>query len=191
MTILDSSEEMLQRARDALASENGSVRERVRLVRGTGEDAPRILEGETFDAVLCHGVLPYLEDPEPLVRALTEISRPGAVVSVLTKNAEALAMRPALEGRYRDALSAFDSDRDTGGLRVVTRGYTILSLLGMLKENGVEPIQWYGIRVFTDHLGDQRPGPDLTDVLEAEWEAGLRDPYRRVARLIHLIGRKR
>lgn len=35
------------------------------------------------------------------------------------------------------------------------------------------------------------PGKDLSEVLELEWEAGRRDPYRSVARLIHLVGRKK
>lgn len=190
VTILDPSEEMLRGARKLLASEGEDVRERVRLVRGTGEDASRVLEGESFDAVLCHGVLMYLEDPEPLILALAEITRPGAIVSVLTKNADALAMRPALEGRYRDALAAFDSDRDTGALGVTTRAHTVEELSGLLEENGVETLCWYGVRVFTDHLGDRRPGLDAEDIMEAEWEAGRRDPYRGVARLIHLVGRK-
>lgn len=189
-TILDPSNEMLEKARIALASEDEPVRGLVRLVHGAGEDAPRILEGESFDAVLCHGVLTYLEDPGPLVRAMAEISHSGGIISILTKNADALAMRPALEGRYRDALAAFDADRDVGGLGVTTRGYTVQGISGMLEENGVEILCWYGVRVFTDHLGNQRPGPDLAVLLEAEWEAGRREPYRSVARLFHLIGRK-
>ena len=39
-------------------------------------------------------------------------------------------------------------------------------------------VQWYGVRVFTDHLGDQSPGSELSDYLQVEWEAGRRDPYR-------------
>lgn len=189
--ILDPSEEMLQKARESLASEDERVRERVRLVHGTGEDAAQLLGRESFDAVLCHGVIMYLEGPEPLVRALAEISRPGAIISILTKNADALAMRSALEGRYRDALAAFDSDRDRGKLGVTTRAHTVEELSRMLAENGVETVRWYGVRVFTDHLGDRRPGPDVADILEAELEAGRRDPYRRLGRLLHLVARKK
>jgi S-adenosylmethionine-dependent methyltransferase len=43
----------------------------------------------------------------------------------------------------------------------------------------------------TDHLGDRMPGEVLPGVLELEWEAGSREPYRSVARLIHLVGRKK
>jgi hypothetical protein len=112
------------------------------------------------------------------------------VVSVLTKNALALAMRPALEGRYGDALAALDSDRDLGRLGVETSGDTVEGLTTLFEEAGLEPVRWYGVRVFTDHLGDCSPGPEFSEALELEWEASRREPYRSVARLFHLVGRK-
>ncbi|HEX6709063.1 MAG TPA: methyltransferase domain-containing protein [Rubrobacter sp.] len=191
VTILDPSPKMLAEARRRLALEDEDVRRQVRLVEGTGERAYETLDGETFDAVLCHGVLMYLEDPRPMIRALSTLLRPGGVLSILTKNAAALAVRPALEGRYNDALSSIHADRDRGRLGVVTRGDTVEDLYGAFREAGVEAVQWYGVRVFTDHLGDRMPGEDLPEILEMEWEAGRRDPYRSVARLIHLVGRKK
>ena len=191
VTVLDPSKEMLRTARKSLDSENEKVRGRVRLVRGSGEEASSILGREMFDAVLCHGVLMYLEEPGPLIGALASIVRPGGVVSILTKNANSLAMRPALEGRYGDAITAFDSDRDVGRLGVENRSHTVSWISEALEERGVEVVRWYGVRVFTDHLGDKTPGPDLPEILEAEWEAGRRDPYRSVARLVHLVGRKK
>ena len=190
VTILDPSEEMLQRARQTLDAEEEGLRGRVGLVGGNGEDAPRIFGEDTFDVVLCHGVLIYLENPDPLIEALSAIARPGAMISILTKNADALAMRPALEGRYKEALAAFEAKRETNRLGIDTRTDTVPELSRKLKSYGVELEQWYGVRVFTDHLDDRPPGPGLPDVLEAEWEAGRRDPYRGVARLVHLVGRK-
>lgn len=188
VTILDLSEEMLCRAREALTLEEKGVRTRVRLVLGRGEDAPRILGRGAFDAVLCHGVLMYLEHPEPIISAAVALARAGGLVSVLTKNADALAMRPALEGRYREALRSLGSDRNEGRLGVATRGDTILGLCGLVESAGAEVVGWYGVRVFTDHLGDDPPDSDLIeDIVKLEWEAGQRDPYRGVARLIHLI----
>ncbi|CAN5569004.1 methyltransferase domain-containing protein [soil metagenome] len=188
--ILEPSEEMLQKARQTLGAEDATVRDRVKLVNGVGEDAPRIFGKEAFDAVLCHGVLIYLENPDPLIEALSDIARPGAIISILTKNANALAMRPALEGRYDAALACFGSDRELNRLGLDTRTDTIPELSAKLEKYGIEIEQWYGVRVFTDHLDDRPPGLDLPDILEAEWEAGRRDPYRNVARLIHLVGRK-
>lgn len=190
ITILDPSEEMLQKARRMLDAEDETVRSRMELVLGSGEDASRIFGEESFDVVLCHGVLIYLDNPDPLIEALSRIARPGAVVSILTKNADALAMRPALEGNYEEALAAFDTKRETNRLGIDTSADTVPELSVKLKEYGIELERWYGVRVFTDHLDDQAPGPGLPEVLEAEWEAGRRDPYRGVARLVHLVGRK-
>jgi hypothetical protein len=74
---------------------------------------------------------------------------------------------------------------------VITRGDTLEDLYEAFREADVEALQWYGVRVFTDHLGNRMPGEDLPEVLELEWEAGQREPYRSVARLIHLVGRKK
>ncbi len=192
VTILDPSEEMLSRARASLALEAEEVRGRVRLVAGRGEFAGRILGERSFDAVLCHGVLMYLKDAYPMVRALTAIAAPRGVISVLAKNASALALRPALEGRYEDALAVLDADRDVGRLGVSTRGDTVEGLSAHFEKEGIEVVRWYGVRVITDHLGDKPPDPArLEEVLELEWEVGRREPYRSVGRLIHLIGQRR
>jgi S-adenosylmethionine-dependent methyltransferase len=191
VTILDPSREMLDEARRRLAAEDQYARQLARLVEGTGDRAHEVLGGETFDAVLCHGVLMYLKNSRPMIQALSALARPGGIVSVLTKNASALAARPALEGRYRDALAMLGTDRDLGRLGVMTRGDTVEELSAAFAEAGLTVEQWYGVRVFTDHLGDSTPGEDLPEMLELEWEAGKRDPYRSVGRLIHVVGRKK
>jgi S-adenosylmethionine-dependent methyltransferase len=190
VTILDPSPAMLREAHQTLASEGVDVRRRVRLVQGEGEQGAEVLGAESFDAVLCHGVLMYLEDPRPMIHELASIGRPGAMVCVLAKNASALALRPGLEGRYSEALAALDADRDLGGLGVVTRGDTVEGLSALFEEAGLGVVRWYGVRMFTDHLGDRDPGTELPEVVELEWEASRRDPYRAVARLIHLVGQR-
>lgn len=101
-----------------------------------------------------------------------------------------MAVRPALVGRYEDALAALDADRDLGHLGAVPRGDTIAGLRGLFEKAGAEPVRSYGVRVFTDHLGDHPSDASLPDVLRREEEASRRDPYRSVAGLIHLIGTK-
>ncbi|MBA3474101.1 MAG: SAM-dependent methyltransferase, partial [Rubrobacter sp.] len=92
---------------------------------------------------------------------------------------------------YQDALRSLKAERDRGRLGVITRGDTVEDLYGAFRDAGVEALRWYGVRVFTEHLGDRMPGEDLHEVLELEWEAGRREPYKSVARLIHLLGRKK
>lgn len=191
VVLLDPSARMLALAREALGQEAAAVRARARLVQGYGEDAPQLLGSEAFDLVLCHGVITYLDEPRPLIAALGRIAKPGGIVSLITKNAEALAVRPALEGRFREARRAFAADGAVGGMGVATRAHSLAQLVDWVAAAGLELAGWYGIRVFTDHLGRQPPGGDVADVLAAEWEAGRRDPYRRVARLLHVLARRR
>ncbi|HET7386338.1 MAG TPA: hypothetical protein VFJ19_06690 [Nocardioidaceae bacterium] len=48
--------------------------------------------------------------------------------------------------------------------------------------------KWYGVRVFCDHRDEARPpDDDLAPLLDAEHEAGRRDPYRQVAALLHVV----
>ena len=190
VTIVDPSSAMLERAAQRLTTEDDAVAARVRLVEASGEDAPKTLDGAVFDAVLCHGVLMYLDDPKPLVSAFCELTGPAGVVSIVAKNAEVMAMRHAHEGDWAGAIAAFDNDRQINGLGVDTRGDRIDHLSTLIAGRGVEPVAWYGVRLFTDG-GPRSTRHDPEDlVLRAELMASQRDPYRRLSRLFHLVGRR-
>jgi SAM-dependent methyltransferase len=192
VTIVDPSTAMLERAEQRLAGEDRQVAARVRLLEASGEDAPDVLAGARFDAVLCHGVLMYLDDPEPLVEALCRLAAPGGVVSIVAKNVEVMALRHAHEGDWAAAIAAFDSVRQVNGLGVDTRGDRIEDLSELMARRGVDPLAWYGVRLFTDGWTPDRAAADPEDlVLQAELLASQRDPYRRLSRLFHLVGRRR
>src|SRR5947208_6680621 len=61
VTVLDSSSAMLDKARQRLLRQSDQVQQRVTLLEADGLDADRAVQGERFAAVLCHGVLGYLE----------------------------------------------------------------------------------------------------------------------------------
>jgi S-adenosylmethionine-dependent methyltransferase len=191
VTILDPSPAMLERAAKRLEAVDPATAARVELVEAAGEDAPAALGGATFDAVLCHGVLMYLDEPEPLVNSLCQLAGPAGLVSIVAKNVEVMALRHAHEGDWAAAIAAFDSETQRNGLGVDTRGDRIDHLAALLSTRGVEPVDWYGVRLFTDGWTPDRAATDPEDlVLEAELIASQRDPYRRVSRLFHLIGRR-
>jgi ubiquinone/menaquinone biosynthesis C-methylase UbiE len=192
VTVLDPDDAMLEQARKHLADDPDDVRARVTLVAGDGHGAAA-LAGHGFDAVLCHGVLMYVPDPARLLGVLVDVTRPGGVISVVSKNATALALRAGLQGRWHDtlALLADTTGGETGNLGVASRGDDPAAIRRLLDQAGATPVAWHGIRVFTDHLGDTPPDADLDAVVEAEWRAGARDPYRQVARLYHLLHTRR
>jgi SAM-dependent methyltransferase len=191
VTIVDPSAAMLRRAAERIRSEDPGTAARVRLVEAAGEDAPEALSGAVFDAVLCHGVLMYLDDPVPLVDSLCRLVARGGVVSIVAKNVQAMALRPARAGDWAEAIAAFDSDRQINGLGVDTRGDSVDHLSDLLAERGVAPVDWYGVRLFTDGWTTERAPTDSEHlVLEAELIASQRDPYRQLSRLFHLVGHR-
>ena len=190
VTVLDPSPAMLAKAEQRLRAEPDHVRRRVRLVQAPGEEAETATAGERFGAVLCHGVLMYLARPEPMMDAVCRCAAPDGIVSVMALNAHTLSVRPALDRRWNDALAAFDATTETGVLGTDTRGDTVDGLSELLRRGGVDPQAWYGVWLFSDWLDLPPASTDVTAVAAVELEASLRDPYRQLSRVFHLIGRR-
>jgi hypothetical protein len=145
---------------------------------------------------MCHGVLGYLEQPEPLVSQLCQCAAADGVVSIMTGNAKTMAVRPALERRWGDALAAFDVRTEIGVLGVTGRADTVEELSELMQRQGVEPLRWYGVWLFVDWLEFSGAELDPSDTEQVaataavELEAARRDPYRQLSRVFHLVGRK-
>jgi SAM-dependent methyltransferase len=169
----------------------------VTFVQGDGALAADVVNGQRFDAVLCHGVLGYLPDPAPMVAQLCRCAADGGIVSVMTGNAHAAVVRPALERRWDDALAAFGARTEVGVLGVQGRADTVEEISALYQTQGVEPVGWYGVWLFVDWLefsGAELDPADTRQVAataEVELEASRRDPYRQLSRVFHLVGRKR
>jgi S-adenosylmethionine-dependent methyltransferase len=196
VTLLDPSSAMLEKAQARLERLPAEAQRRVTLLQADGENADEAVNGRRFAAVLCHGVLGYLDQPEPLVKQLCRCAATGGVVSIMTGNAKTMAVRPALEQRWDDALAAFDARTEIGVLGVPGRADTVEELSELIQNLGVEPLHWYGVWLFVDWL--EFSGADLdpsdTEKMAAtaavELEASRRDPYRQLSRVFHLLGRK-
>jgi S-adenosylmethionine-dependent methyltransferase len=196
VTLLDSSPAMLDKARERLERLPVEARGRVTLLEADGERADAAVEGRRFAAVLCHGVLGYLEDPVPLVDQVCRCAAGGGLVSIMTGNARATAVQPAMERRWDDALAAFDTRAGIGVLGVQGRADTVEEVSELVRSRGVEPLRWYGVWLFVDWLEFSGAQLDPTDSKElaataaVELEASRRDPYRQLSRVFHLVGRK-
>ena len=116
------------------------------------------------------------------------MSAPGSVLSLLVRNGLAPAVRPALLRDWAGALAAFDTSDYVNRLGVAARAHTPADVAAVLEPLGWSGHAWFGVRVFTDHLDEQAPlTAELEPLLRAELEAGRREPYRRVAALLHLV----
>jgi S-adenosylmethionine-dependent methyltransferase len=196
VTLLDSSRSMLDKARQRLERLPAEAQRRITLLDGDGESADQAVDGRRFAAVMCHGVLGYLQRPAPMVDQLCRCAAPGGIVSIMTGNAKAGAVRPALERRWEDAMASFDARTEIGVLGVPGRADTVEELSELLRSYGVEPLRWYGVWLFVDWLEFSGVTLDTGDAEETaataavELEASRRDPYRQLSRVFHLVGRK-
>ncbi|HEX7354601.1 MAG TPA: methyltransferase [Mycobacteriales bacterium] len=194
VTVLDPSAAMLDKARARLLNLPEGTSGRVHLVQGDGERAAEVVGGRRFDAVLCHGVLTYVDDPEPLVDNVCRCTAPGGIVSIMTGNAHAAAVRAAMEQRWDDALASFDARTEIGVLGVPGRADTVEEISELLRHRGVEPAAWYGVWLFVDWLEfagvtlDPGDAQRLAATAAVELAASRRDPYRGASRVFHLVG---
>jgi SAM-dependent methyltransferase len=180
---------MLSVAREALAAEPEGIRARMRLVQSDGRDTGVHFLPGSFDVVLCHGVLMYVQEPDPLLAGLARMLAQGGLLSLLVRNGNALAMRPGLSGDWAAALTAFDTTAYLNRLGLDVRADRLETLTATLAGIGAPLQAWYGVRVFTDTAADGTKVPDdLSALLAVEERAGRSDPYRGVAALLHLCG---
>jgi len=191
VTVVDPSAAMLAKAEQRVKAQPDEVRRRVRLIQAEGKHADQAVGGETFAAVLCHGVLMYLAQPKPMLDALCRCVRSGGLMSVMALNGQTLAVRPALERRWADALAAFDASGEQGVLGTHTRADTVEGLSQLMRQGQVDPVAWYGVWLFVDWLDLPVEGTDVAAVAAVELQASLRDPYRQLSRVFHLVGHRR
>ena len=194
VTGIDASADLLARFERDLAAETAEVRARVRVERGLIEHAAERGVLSPAAVVLCHGVLMYQADPDPVLRVIARLTAPGGLVSLLVRNGDALAMRPGLGGDWAACAAAFGSDRYANRIGVTARADRLADLTGRLADHDLELTAWYGVRVFTDLAASDAEPPDspadFKALLDCEERAGRTDPYRQVAAMTHLIARR-
>jgi S-adenosylmethionine-dependent methyltransferase len=184
VTVLDPATEWLDLAGRNAAAAGVALT----LVEGTVQDLVRSHAGAKFDAILCHTVLLYLADSVDALTKLGGLAHPGTILSVLEKNREGLAVRPGLAGDHAEAIRVLDDPFAAGRLGIVNRARSAGEVRSLLLRAGWRADGWIGVRLFSDMALtlDEQTHPLL---LELDRRAGRREPYRRVARLIHLLAR--
>lgn len=145
VTVLDGSSTWLDRARGN--ADRAGVH--LNLVAGPIEEVASSVEAPS-DATLCHGVLMYAKDPRVGLEQLRAVTRSGGGLSLLEKNADAIALRPGLEGDYAEARRLLRDRLSSGRLGIENRAHTIEEWDAMLRATGWTPVDVAGVRLFSD-----------------------------------------
>ncbi|SCK44263.1 S-adenosylmethionine-dependent methyltransferase [Streptomyces sp. WMMB 714] len=192
VTVADFSPGMLAAARER-AREAG-LEERLVTVEADVFDLPAAVTADRYDAVLCHNLLQYQDDPLPALRTATGLVRAGGVVSVMAINRHSVPLGLAVRRLDPAAALAALGGRTAPGhtFDAELTLYTAEELTPLLAELGCEDIEHCGIRTVQDHIVDdaRKHEPDFYAALEAlELALTGRHPYPHTARILHLLAR--
>ncbi|NDZ82900.1 methyltransferase [Streptomyces sp. SID10853] len=153
-----------------------------------------VVERGGYDAVLCHGVLEYVEDPAEGIRNAVDALRPSGALSLLAAGLGGAVLARALAGHFTEARQALtDPAGRWGEGDPVPRRFTAEQLTGLVTTAGVEVGAVHGVRVFADLvpgvLVDTEPGA-LEALLKLEAAAAELPAFHSVATQLHVLGKK-
>ena len=187
VTALDSSPAMLDIAKRA--AEEAAVTNRVTLRQGDAAQLTNLFPAASFDVVLCHNILEYVDDPATVVRGAARALRDtSAIVSIVVRNQAGEVFKAAIQAGDLAAVEAnltaewgFES---LYGGRV--RLFTSAGLEAMLQEESLAVIAERGIRVLSDYLPPRVScTSEYERILELETKSGSRTEYAAMARYMH------
>ncbi|MER6347725.1 methyltransferase [Streptomyces sp. NPDC001595] len=193
VTVVDPSPNALF-ALERRAAEAG-VADRVRGVQGDVHGLFDVVERGGYDAVLCHGVLEYVDDPAEGVRNAVAALRSEGVLSLLAAGLGGAVLARALAGHFTEARQALgDPDGRWGAGDPVPRRFTADQLTGLVEGAGLGVGAVHGVRVFADLvpgvLVDTEPGA-VDALLKLEAAAAELPAFHAVATQLHVLGETR
>ena len=192
VTCLDSSEEMLSFAQQA--SEHAGVSARIKLQPGNVTAIGELFRAHSFDLILCHNILEYVDDPGTVLRAASSLlSESDGLISIVVRNQAGEALKAAirdgdLEAAERNLVSEWGDESLYGGK---VRLFTPDTVRRLLLESSLAPVADRGIRIVADYLPPTSAGKREYDrVFEFERKLGKRPEFTAVARYSHWLARR-
>jgi S-adenosylmethionine-dependent methyltransferase len=192
VTLLDLSEPMLDYAKRA--ARDAGVTERIGFQRGDACQLADLFEAGSFDVVLGHNILEYVEDPWAVMRSAARILRdPSSITSVLVRNQAGEVLKAAIKDG--DLAGAEHNLTAEWGHESLYRGKVRLfapeSLRAMLAQASLEVTTERGVRVLSDYLPASVSRDDEYErIFELERILGKRSEFAPVARYTHSIARR-
>jgi S-adenosylmethionine-dependent methyltransferase len=191
VTLLDSSPAMLEIAKRS-AWEAG-VMGKIAFNQGDVVQLANLFHAGSFDVILCHNLLEYVDDPGAVLRgAARALRNSSAILSVLVRNQAGEVLKAAIQvgdlAAAENNLTAEWGRESLYGGRV--RLFTKDSLRAVLTEASLTAIAERGVRVLADYLPPRiSRSADYDEILELERKLGSRPEYAAVSRYTHCLAR--
>lgn len=185
LTLCDLSSRMLQKASENFERAGINARFHHQSAQSLAVQLPQ------FDLVLCHAVLEWLADPIPSLLAIADKVRPGAYLSLLFYNRNAMVYSNVLKGGWRLKPILDDSYIGKGNKLTPPNPQYPHELIATMQHAGFSVETHTGIRVFNDYLSHQaRDNSDEAELFALEKRFCRLPTYRDMGRYVHLLLKK-
>ena len=159
-----------------------------------GAEYMAAVEDNTFDVVICHNVLEYVEDPDAVLKQLARVLKPGGILSVIKHNLPGKVMFSAvLADDPKAALELLDPEHPQDSPFGNRNMYSNESLVSRLAEE-MNLAETFGIRAFFGLSSNNEikyTEEWYRAMLELETRAASMEEYRNIAFFHHLIFQKK
>jgi S-adenosylmethionine-dependent methyltransferase len=169
------------------------VTDKVVLKHGYAAQLANLFQAASFDVIVCHNVLEYLDDPPcGLCGAARSLRNSSAILSVLVRNRGGEVFKAAIQAgdlavAEKNLTSEWTQESLYGGR---ARLFTSESMQAMLKRASLAVVAERGVRVLADYLPARiSRSSEYARILELERKLSGRPEYAGVARYIQCFAR--
>lgn len=189
--LTDLSRNMLEASRQRIAESHlpEPAKQRARWLESGVQDLAQRLD-ETFDLIVCHAVMEWLEQPFSLLQWIQPLLAPRAWVSLIFYNRDGLIFKNLLRANY--AKVERQDFRGSRGSLTPLNPLAVQDVLHWAEAAGFELVCRSGIRVFHDYVLDKNnyaKDPDTVERLELVYSRV--PPFRDLGRYQHFLLRKK
>ena len=180
VTLADPSAEMLDGARERLSAIDSAYP--VNYLQCPLQALPA--QGHSYDLVICHAVLEWLEEPALALAVLRQLCRPGGRISLAFYNRDALVYKNLIKGQLRKLAK----NQLAGSKRSLTPQQPLDPALmaDWVRQQQLECLEKSGIRVFYDYMpAEFQTLLQPEEVIEQELRYSRHPTYRDLGRYLH------
>ena len=192
VTLFDSSRAMLELAERTAAA--AGLSDKIRAQHGDAVHLADFFPAGSFDIVLCHNLLEYVDDPLGVLRGVVGLMRDSsAILSVLVRNQAGDVLKAAIQkgdlDRAEQNLTADWGEESLYGGRV--RLFTSEALEAMLKDACLTILGRRGVRAIADYLPLQiSRSREYGRIFALERKLGARGEFFGIARYLQFVARR-
>ncbi len=183
VTMADISANMLEQARSSIAGTDLS--KRIRILDCSIQKLPQKLAGETFDLILLHGVITWMEKPLSAISSLLPLLQPSGKMSIMFFNRDKLILKWGINGQTAAAMSGKGSRK---GSLTPKNPLSFAEVADYCHSLGLKILSKAGIRIFYRFFlrFPESYAVGIEDFIQLEKQYCRREPFASLGEHIHV-----